>query len=257
MTSYGLDTKLARAEQETQMWACGVGRPMGSTSRETGTPPRRRHPPAPLSAEEATTLPTFKRCAQCMTTKERAAFSWERRADAQKRRWVQLKGRCKACIAQAWRETMDDPVQRNVYRAYYARRRAARLDHERKRQAAWRRLQQRQIWDALVAPYVAAVCTEYGVTLETLQGPSRDLDLVQPRRVLIFLLATDAHQSAAAIGRLMHRDHSTVLHHVEKMRRYKNWEEREMVRDIKMGLCRYHGYRLPHPADARAARKAG
>jgi hypothetical protein len=59
---------------------------------------------------------------------------------------------------------------------------------------------------------VVAVADTFGVSPEYLTGPSRVPELVDARKVAIRLLARRGLGSTA-IGRLIGRDHSTVLHH--------------------------------------------
>jgi chromosomal replication initiation ATPase DnaA len=59
---------------------------------------------------------------------------------------------------------------------------------------------------------VAAVATTFGVSKEFLTGPGRLPEMVDARKVAIRLLARRGLGSTA-IGRLIGRDHSTVLHH--------------------------------------------
>ena len=55
------------------------------------------------------------------------------------------------------------------------------------------------------------ICGQHGITIKDLRGPSRKRDLVLARRNLATVLKRDYLKTVADIGRLMHRDHSTVV----------------------------------------------
>jgi chromosomal replication initiator protein len=59
-----------------------------------------------------------------------------------------------------------------------------------------------------------AVSRYYAVSLEALKGRSRHREVVVPRQVAMYLLKEDARLSAPDVGRLIQRDHTTVLHGV-------------------------------------------
>ncbi len=59
---------------------------------------------------------------------------------------------------------------------------------------------------------VMAVADAFGVTTHRLTGPGRLPEMVDARKVAIWLLARRG-LGPTAIGRLIGRDHSTVLHH--------------------------------------------
>jgi len=63
-----------------------------------------------------------------------------------------------------------------------------------------------------VQAIIAAVADTFGVTTQYLTGPSRLPEMVDARKVAIRLLARRG-LGPTAIGRLIGRDHSTVLHH--------------------------------------------
>lgn len=65
-----------------------------------------------------------------------------------------------------------------------------------------------------------AVMRYYQVTPTDLRGPGRRRDLVIPRQVAMFLMRAETGSSLVEIGqRLGGRDHSTVLHGIEKVER--------------------------------------
>jgi chromosomal replication initiator protein len=57
-----------------------------------------------------------------------------------------------------------------------------------------------------------AVARYYGVNADELKGKSRHKHIVEPRQLAMYLLREDAHLSTPDIGRLLSRDHTTVLH---------------------------------------------
>jgi len=57
-----------------------------------------------------------------------------------------------------------------------------------------------------------AVARYYGVNADELKGKSRNKHIVEPRQIAMYLLRDDAHLSTPDIGRLLNRDHTTVLH---------------------------------------------
>jgi chromosomal replication initiator protein len=62
-----------------------------------------------------------------------------------------------------------------------------------------------------------AVARYFGVRVEELKGRSRHKQIVVPRQIAMFLLCEDAHLSTPDVGRLLSRDHTTVLHGVKQI----------------------------------------
>jgi chromosomal replication initiator protein len=62
------------------------------------------------------------------------------------------------------------------------------------------------------AAILFAVGRYYGVNPDELKGKSRHKQIVVPRQIAMFLLREEAHLSTPDIGRLLNRDHTTVLH---------------------------------------------
>ncbi len=62
-----------------------------------------------------------------------------------------------------------------------------------------------------------AVARFYGINSDELKGRSRHKQIVVPRQIAMFLLREDAHLSTPDIGRLLNRDHTTVLHAVKQI----------------------------------------
>jgi chromosomal replication initiator protein len=62
-----------------------------------------------------------------------------------------------------------------------------------------------------------AVGRYYGVNSDELKGKSRHKQIVVPRQIAMYLLREDAHLSTPDIGRLLNRDHTTVLHALKQV----------------------------------------
>jgi chromosomal replication initiator protein len=67
------------------------------------------------------------------------------------------------------------------------------------------------------AAILLAVGRFYGLNSDDLKGRSRHKQIVWPRQIAMFLLREDAHLSTPDIGRLLNRDHTTVLHAVKQI----------------------------------------
>ncbi len=57
-----------------------------------------------------------------------------------------------------------------------------------------------------------AVARYFGVNPEAIKGKARHKEIVVPRQIAMYLLREDARLSTPDIGRLLNRDHTTVLH---------------------------------------------
>jgi chromosomal replication initiator protein len=62
-----------------------------------------------------------------------------------------------------------------------------------------------------------AVARYYGVKADDLKSRSRHKQIVEPRQMAMHLLREDAHLSTPEIGRLLDRDHTTVLHGLKQI----------------------------------------
>jgi chromosomal replication initiator protein len=62
-----------------------------------------------------------------------------------------------------------------------------------------------------------AVARFYGVNADELKARSRHKQIVEPRQISMYLLREDAHLSTPEIGRLLNRDHTTVLHGIKQV----------------------------------------
>ena len=71
-----------------------------------------------------------------------------------------------------------------------------------------------------------AVTRYYQVTAQDLRGPGRRRDLVVPRQVAMFLMRAETGSSLVEIGQRLGRDHSTVLHGIEKVERQIESDQR-------------------------------
>jgi len=74
----------------------------------------------------------------------------------------------------------------------------------------------RQAHDAPVPSHTGAVlravCAEYGMSSDRLLSTDRRATVTQARQISMLLLREDAGLTVACIGRVLGRDHSTVLH---------------------------------------------
>jgi chromosomal replication initiator protein len=57
----------------------------------------------------------------------------------------------------------------------------------------------------------------FGVKVDDLKARSRQKQIVEPRQIAMYLLREDAHLSTPEIGRLLNRDHTTVLHGIKQV----------------------------------------
>lgn len=80
---------------------------------------------------------------------------------------------------------------------------------------------------------VVQVAHAYGLTPSALLARRRDPLVVEARRVTMHLLA-ERGLGPTAIGRVVRLDHSTVLHHLARLRTRPTWEEREMLTALQV-----------------------
>jgi chromosomal replication initiator protein len=64
---------------------------------------------------------------------------------------------------------------------------------------------------------LTAVSRFYDVKIDDLKGKARHKHVVVPRHLAMYLLREDAHLSTPEIGRLLNRDHTTVLHGLKQV----------------------------------------
>jgi chromosomal replication initiator protein len=62
-----------------------------------------------------------------------------------------------------------------------------------------------------------AIARYYGVNADDLKARSRHKQIVEPRQIAMYLLREDAHLSTPEVGRLLKRDHTTVLHGIKQV----------------------------------------
>ena len=68
------------------------------------------------------------------------------------------------------------------------------------------------------ASVVKAATRIFGVTVDDLKGKGRSGNLIRPRHVIYYLANTELKLSLSNIGRLMNRDHTSILHGVNSVR---------------------------------------
>jgi len=62
-----------------------------------------------------------------------------------------------------------------------------------------------------------AVARFFGVRVDDLKGRSRNKQVVVPRQIAMYMLCEDGHLSTPDAGRLLNRDHTTVLHGMKQV----------------------------------------
>jgi len=90
---------------------------------------------------------------------------------------------------------------------------------------------------------VAAVARFYDVKIRDMQRPVRHRIVARARMIAMFLLRNCSNLSFPEIGRIVGRDHSTVIHGVNQVTRVWATDER-MQKDIAE-LCRRIGASPP------------
>jgi chromosomal replication initiator protein len=55
------------------------------------------------------------------------------------------------------------------------------------------------------------------VRVDDLKGRARHKQIVVPRQIAMYLLCEDAHLSTPDVGRLLNRDHTTVMHGMKQV----------------------------------------
>lgn len=88
-----------------------------------------------------------------------------------------------------------------------------------------------------------AVCTYYGITEEEARGRDRAAPLAEARQVCMAVLHTQNTWTVAAIGHFLDRDHSTVLHGINRAKDAyaAQVEEVESIVAASVGLDPYAG----------------
>ncbi len=90
---------------------------------------------------------------------------------------------------------------------------------------------------------VREVCAYYDVKERRLVSTCREPLLVEARRVIITILAEDVGLGPSEIARLVHRDHSTVLHHLGRTGWDVRWspEAASALADVRAALSLERG----------------
>lgn len=79
----------------------------------------------------------------------------------------------------------------------------------------------------------------FNIKMSELTGPRRKRELVIPRQITMYLLYEECHIPYESIGRILGgRDHTTILHGVEKIRQnlQRDSETQRMVMEVKQAL---------------------
>jgi chromosomal replication initiator protein len=95
-----------------------------------------------------------------------------------------------------------------------------------------------------------AVARYYGVMADDLKGRSRRKQIVEPRQIAMYLLREDGHLSTPDVGRLLNRDHTTVLHGLKQVANdiARDGPSRASVRGIRE-IVAGGAVELPTPRD--------
>jgi len=64
---------------------------------------------------------------------------------------------------------------------------------------------------------LTAVARYFGIKADDLKGKARHKQIVGPRQVAMYLLREDGHLSTPEVGRLLNRDHTTVLYGMKQI----------------------------------------
>jgi hypothetical protein len=76
------------------------------------------------------------------------------------------------------------------------------------------------------------VCEYYRVTAEQLTSASRKTDVVTPRAIVMYLMRRYSPLSLKRIGEILDRDHTTVIHAVDKVTDRMSYDE-EFEKEVK------------------------
>lgn len=95
-----------------------------------------------------------------------------------------------------------------------------------------------QLVKASPGALITAVSKHYSIGKKVLLGTSRTRPIARPRQILMYLLRTHLSLPLQEVGRLVERDHTTVMHAVEKITRLasNDVQIREDIQGIKKGL---------------------
>jgi chromosomal replication initiation ATPase DnaA len=74
--------------------------------------------------------------------------------------------------------------------------------------------------ERMVRKYIDNVCDHYGIKAKDLVSPSRKRPIVEARSILAYLIRQNTGNSLSDIGKLIGRDHATVISAVKNV---TNW----------------------------------
>jgi chromosomal replication initiator protein len=102
-----------------------------------------------------------------------------------------------------------------------------------KLEKAAKQLRKALLTDTLPAPppptavqrVLQLVADHYGLTVTDLVGPSRQRQVMRPRHVAMYLLHEHLGLSYVSIGKLLRRDHSTVIFGVRRIQAVEDTEK--------------------------------
>jgi chromosomal replication initiator protein len=84
---------------------------------------------------------------------------------------------------------------------------------------------------------IDVICSFYNIKTTQLKGPKRDASLVRARQVCMYLLKHELGLTHMEIGNLLGgRDHTTIMHGVEKIRLLV--DNKEKVTEDILGITR-------------------
>jgi hypothetical protein len=88
-----------------------------------------------------------------------------------------------------------------------------------------------------IKPVISAVARFYGVSLGDLVSSRRTSQLIRPRQVAMYLAKELTKQSLPTIGRVMDRDHTTILHGCRRIAKLRQ-QDPQLDAEIKALLER-------------------
>ena len=80
---------------------------------------------------------------------------------------------------------------------------------------------------------IQEVSNFYSIPVEKLKGSGRSRDMVQPRQIAMYLVREMTNYSLPEIGKVFSRDHTTVLHSINKIEGHLKDDADTLVDDIK------------------------
>ncbi len=69
------------------------------------------------------------------------------------------------------------------------------------------------------------VCRHFGIGRLDMLSNRRSSDMVLPRHLAIYLCKVLTYRSLCELGRLFRRDHSTIMHAVDHIKRQRQYDE--------------------------------